>query len=519
MNLLIVDDDIRFVDSIVESIAWKKIGIDMTFTANSVKQAKTVLLAYSVQILLTDIEMVQGSGLELMEWIREQNLLLKCIVLSSYAKFSYAQKAIELDVSEYLLKPVKFKALEETIKKVAETIPVEKEDLKYKFYSKILMEPSSRERVFKWGKEGNIINKRSEYVILSVLRIMSIQTSSTNKIRENEILDFVVRNVIQEILGQKGIAPEAIVQNINSDWYIIIKDHFVNRNILDEMILDFNEKIRKKTVMYVSRPFALRDIITNREELDAVSMKYLAGPKDILYVADLKNKNAAEPTPPWEEWKQNFFTSEDQDNVIRQMKNFLTECGTEFFLTFKWLHEYRKRLVMLMMQVLEQRHLDFFQIFNTAEYDSCYERSLLSVDYMKDFTDWLFTRLNANRMSCSKKEILAESVMAYVKEHLSEELSRKRIADMLYVSEDYVGKTFIAVTGKSISEYVAEQRMKTAKRELEQTARPVSQIAMTVGINNFSYFSKMFKDYAGYTPNEYRFRYNREQKDSKNKVN
>jgi two-component system response regulator YesN len=49
-----------------------------------------------------------------------------------------------------------------------------------------------------------------------------------------------------------------------------------------------------------------------------------------------------------------------------------------------------------------------------------------------------------------------------------------------------------------------EQRMEFAKKYLKETGLTISEIAIRVGYNNFSYFSKTFKDYTGKTPNEFR---------------
>ena len=73
-----------------------RLGIGMVFTANNIHEAKGILKVYKVDILLCDVDMPMGSGLELVEWIREEGMEIKCIFLSSYANFTYAQKALRL---------------------------------------------------------------------------------------------------------------------------------------------------------------------------------------------------------------------------------------------------------------------------------------------------------------------------------------------------------------------------------------------------------------------------------------
>ena len=88
--------------------------------AYNIKQAKDILSTRQIDILLSDIEMPQGSGLELLEWVREKKLPVECIYLSSYAHFAYAQKALELHSKGYLLKPVSNKELGRMLEELVE---------------------------------------------------------------------------------------------------------------------------------------------------------------------------------------------------------------------------------------------------------------------------------------------------------------------------------------------------------------------------------------------------------------
>ena len=106
ISILIVDDDKLLVEKLEETVNWSGIGIDMVFTANNIRQAQKLLEEYPIEMLLCDIDMPQGNGLELLEWIRYKKLDIECTFLSSYANFAYAQMALKLSSREYLLKPI-----------------------------------------------------------------------------------------------------------------------------------------------------------------------------------------------------------------------------------------------------------------------------------------------------------------------------------------------------------------------------------------------------------------------------
>ena len=85
ISILIVDDDKLLVEKLEETVNWSGIGIDMVFTANNIRQAQKLLEEYPIEMLLCDIDMPQGNGLELLEWIRYKKLDIECTFLSSYA--------------------------------------------------------------------------------------------------------------------------------------------------------------------------------------------------------------------------------------------------------------------------------------------------------------------------------------------------------------------------------------------------------------------------------------------------
>ncbi|GIQ65465.1 hypothetical protein PACILC2_40330 [Paenibacillus cisolokensis] len=111
MNALLVDDDYFVVTALEKKIDWQSLHIEEVYTANNVAQAREIIRNHPVHILISDIDMPQGSGLELLAWIREENYNIQAIFLTNYADFNYAQKAIELQSFEYFLKPIEFDKL------------------------------------------------------------------------------------------------------------------------------------------------------------------------------------------------------------------------------------------------------------------------------------------------------------------------------------------------------------------------------------------------------------------------
>ena len=86
----------------------------------------------------------------------------------------------------------------------------------------------------------------------------------------------------------------------------------------------------------------------------------------------------------------------------------------------------------------------------------------------------------------------------------SEDISRTMLADMVYLNPDYLARLFKKQTQTSIINYITTYRLEKAKELLLNPDIPVGTVALKVGYGNYSYFSKLFKDVVGCTPNEYR---------------
>lgn len=87
---------------------------------------------------------------------------------------------------------------------------------------------------------------------------------------------------------------------------------------------------------------------------------------------------------------------------------------------------------------------------------------------------------------------------------LSAPLTLFALADAQGLSEGYLATVFKKETGKTVSEYVREKRMKHAAHLLTTTRLQIQTVALHCGIMDVQYFSKLFKKHTGKTPKEYR---------------
>jgi two-component system response regulator YesN len=106
IKLFLVEDEIVMRDGIKSQIDWKKEDIEFAGEASDGELAYPMILETRPDILLTDIKMPFMDGLELSALVRKELPDTQIIILSGYDEFSYAQRAVSLGVTEYLLKPL-----------------------------------------------------------------------------------------------------------------------------------------------------------------------------------------------------------------------------------------------------------------------------------------------------------------------------------------------------------------------------------------------------------------------------
>lgn len=103
---VIVEDEPWSLINIKSLFPWKDYNFDEPFTFNSSKDALDEIPDIKPDVLFTDINMPEVSGLELIEQIRSYNNDVIIVVISGFADFSFAQQAITYGVFSYLLKPL-----------------------------------------------------------------------------------------------------------------------------------------------------------------------------------------------------------------------------------------------------------------------------------------------------------------------------------------------------------------------------------------------------------------------------
>lgn len=117
-QVLIADDEPIIREGIHESIDWHSLGMEVMGLAEDGVEALEMIEQQAVDIVLVDMNMPIMDGITFIQSLREKSKDSRCVIITGYDEFGYAQKAIRLGVDEYILKPVDPTELEKVLHRI-----------------------------------------------------------------------------------------------------------------------------------------------------------------------------------------------------------------------------------------------------------------------------------------------------------------------------------------------------------------------------------------------------------------
>ena len=212
MNLLLVDDEAFALEALEHAINWKSLGIDQVFTCGNIKAARQICQESDIQIMICDIEMPNGTGLDLAKWLSENYPDLLILFLTCHSDFSFAKEAISCRAFAYLLKPFDIEEISQAVKEAVQ---------------------QSRNSVF--------FDKDAHYVPC-LFYISSLPSENTDL----GVLSYCVKNALNEFFVEDPGWPPAIEPKPCFFLSFVSPDLFLDREAFDKHCSDLIQFFRQK---------------------------------------------------------------------------------------------------------------------------------------------------------------------------------------------------------------------------------------------------------------------------------
>ncbi|OPJ58370.1 response regulator transcription factor [Clostridium chromiireducens] len=213
-KLVVADDEPKIRRGIEKVLEWSGFNIEIVGEAEDGEIALEIIQKKNPDIILLDINMPFLNGLNLLQKLKEINNKSIVIIISGYDDFSYAQKALQFNVFDYILKPVSKKNIEEVIIKavyklnerekednylewVKEQLTENKDMLQKTFFSEWFNNKLSDEQVLKEIKFFGIeFGKNVGIIVIKLMEKLNIE--SIGEKWDSELLEFAIANLLKD---------------------------------------------------------------------------------------------------------------------------------------------------------------------------------------------------------------------------------------------------------------------------------------------------------------------------------
>lgn len=258
-KLIVADDEPKIRRGIENLLNWHDFNVEIVGEAEDGEIALEVITEKKPDIILLDINMPFLNGLNLLEKLKEINNKSIVIIISGYDDFHYAQKALQFNVFDYILKPVSKKNMEEIILKAVNKLDaMEKENNYLKWVNKQLnenMDTLKKNFFSEW-----LNNKLSDDEVLKEMKFFNIDFGNSIGLIVLKLFDKL--NI--EIVDKKWNSELLRFAIIN-----LLSDEFKEINV--EFIFDDD----RKNIIVVTNMVNMLEWINIGKKLEAEIFKYL----------------------------------------------------------------------------------------------------------------------------------------------------------------------------------------------------------------------------------------------------
>jgi len=527
MRCLLIDDDIPTIDALLGVVNWQDHGIEELDTAYNIQDAMRLFEQNRPDIIVCDIEMPRGSGLDMIKWVRERAFKGGFIFFTCHESFEFASTAISYSADAYLVKPLDKPKLEAALRKTADALRYSRMQDEYSrlgltwiknkdwveknFWRELLMaEISPRADLIQSeiSKRELTISVQESYRLF----LISAVKSEIGERWDHSIFLYALSNLGSEIVFRQVNHDRVIPYQSESAIYSAM---ILDRSFDAERLLETGERLvalcgqylNCTVTCYMSESISLADLSSAREQLehlDAANLIFrgkvhrqhqpLAYDTSERYVLDAERFEL-------------LFVQQEKVQIVNGLKTELARLADQNRLSPAVLHSIREDFLQVVYSLLSRNHIQAHRLFADDVIQQLAQKADGGVfDFMKWAQAISDKTIDAVRTAL-KSEGVVERAKRFIHDNYKQELSREDVAAHVYLTGDYLAKIFKSETGRTIKEYLNECRIHAAKQQLLESKASISEIALDTGFDTLSYFSTVFKKLAGETPIAYRARH------------
>ncbi len=511
MTVLLVDDQISVISGLISGLDWDALGVTSIRTANSAAQAKRILLAEPVELLLCDIEMPGENGLALLRWARAEGMDFVCVFLTAHANFLYAKEAIQLNCFDYILQPARYEDIQAAVAKAIARVKkssAERELEQYgavaKNYSAGLFqnffsdwsrgEPIALPALYDLFRQlGQPVKPEDQcFIILSHLLVWRTEPWPTQD------WVYAVNNIVTELYSGSEFRTYPFgIDSASLGWLICADSGKFQRP--EEVLMPINQAYTLITehlpcdfAFYVGPVTPISQIDwQGKLLLKAKSENVLPKSGVFCPAAKIVPSEPSQEDGRFRVWETMLVKGSGETVALEAEKYLLTLNEEPTQLRGFWV-----RFQAAAMSAANTLGLDMRPLLAVCGADSLQEMGASVRRLVQCFPEYGSPDEGANNLTARVKR--------YVEENLDRPVNVNDVAAALFMNPDYISRQFKNETGIPLKEYIVRQKMESARALLQNTGLPIGVVAAKMGYDNFSYFSQVYRKVMGVSPTEER---------------
>lgn len=500
MNILIADDEKPAREGIHLMVEQSPYTFDNIFVASDGNEAAKIIKEKPIDIVLTDICMPGTDGLELSQTIRRQYPEVQIILITSYSEFEYVQKAIQLGVMGYLLKPISDVSLYQILGKAVKKLLSDKNPNNFDYMTTalnhIFLSNLKKETVSKMY--ANLFPKNSQYR-LAVIKC--------NCGKDADTIFQALKLIINSHFTQFDLSDIYCIQNSNNPYEVfILHTNVQNDNSFIRFVTEIKELAESKLGGVFLTLFSCITDYLSGKLYQMCLMAYderMIRPNETIFYYEPDNQKQLLKHIETQINQLDFYIISKNLMALQAILNeiFSKENAEEF---------HNIRLIFFVTSNTIINALNKIQIYlHNSDLNSIFSGEILNnAKNLDELSDFFFAlvknHLNEHGLLHQSCKDIVHEIKDYINLKYAENLTEKDISTVFSITPTYMSQLFRKEYSVTFVNYLTDVRINKACDMLKNTDIKISDIASMIGYTDKQYFHKVFKKKTGMTPMMYR---------------
>ena len=518
-KVFFVEDEIVTREGIRNNVDWKANGFELCGEAADGEMALPLLQAIEPDVLITDIKMPFMDGLQLSKIVRERMPGVKIIILSGHDEFEYAQQAIEVGVTEYLLKPVTVQKLHQTLEKIALQLDQERKEqenlkklqeqveenraaLRDRLLLKLVVGAASSTEAIEKGQLLGLDLVARCYLVV-ILKIELCDRSEQFDYDEYQLVQKMVAGLVENnpdvFLLKKGWDELVLVMKGNTPEYLEEE-----RDLLLERIRQEIKKTRYQLIIGVG---------TSKKRIADIYQSFIEALVSAQNADDERENGINQKMDKAELLKvdksavENYLRYGVAADFDPFFDAFIRPLGETAFKSYLLKNYLFVDVVLATVKLVNELGGQIDEVIPELNSIETILSNIKTVEQLRQQAHNILSSALAFRdaQTSGQYKNMIRQAKEYIEDHYrNPALSLHEAATQVNLSASHFSVVFAQETCQNFKEYLTEVRMKKAMELLRTTPLKAADIAYQVGYNDPHYFSAAFKKNIGLSPTDFR---------------